>query len=150
MPTEGETVAELVNGGLRLRFVWESDRLTQTLCHGETQLTSLDQRAIETPVFIELHQQGELIFLSGQSGDRHWSASIEPDDEGFVFDLACRAKSRAEGLGVAYAGSPGLRILTDAEPAPQLLDGVQTLAIEPPAGDPPYTARRRYRLAIKA
>jgi hypothetical protein len=102
MPRDGDMVDELKSGRLRLRFVWSGDRLSHSITHGASTLNSIDQTACETPVYVELHRQGNLVFLSGHSDDRIWSASIEPIEGGFLFDVACRLKSPATRLGAAY------------------------------------------------
>jgi hypothetical protein len=148
MPTDGDIVDELTSGRLRLRFVWNGDRLSHSVTDGVSALASLDQTACETPVYVELHRQGDLVFLSGHSGDRIWSASIEPVEGGFLFDVACRAKSLAEGLGVAYEG-PNRLLLSPQDETTRLsaITTCQLLVIPPPTGTPPYTARCRYRIS---
>jgi hypothetical protein len=151
MPNAGETVARLTNGEVELCFTWEGDRLSHSVINGVSVLHSLDQTACETPVYVELHRQGDLVFLSGHSGDRIWSASIEPVEGGFLFDVACRAKSLAEGLGVAYEGPCRLRLIAENEELPAVsIEGCQVLVIQPPDGTPPYTARCRYRITLSA
>lgn len=151
MPNAGETVARLTSGEVELCFTWEGDRLSHSVTNGVSVLHSLDQTACETPVYVELHRQGDLVFLSGHSGDRIWSASIEPVEGGFFFDVACRAKSLAEGLGLAYEGPNYFKVSPEAEDAPAAaIEGCQVLVIQPPVGTPPYTARCRYRITYSA
>jgi hypothetical protein len=151
MPNAGETVARLASGEVELCFTWEGDRLSHSITDGVSALQSLDQTVFETPVYVELHRQGDLVFLSGHSGDRIWSASIEPVEAGFLFDVACRAKSLAEGLGIAYEGPRRLRLSAENEDTPTAsIEGCQVLVIQPPVGAPPYTARCRYRIKFDA
>ena len=151
MPSDGDIIDELTSGRLRLSFVWNGDRLSHSITDGVSTVHSLDQTACETPVYVELHRQGDLVFLSGHSGDRIWSASVEPTTDGFLFDVACRAKSLAEGLGLAYEGPRRLRLSAEEEDAPAAsIEGCQVLVIPPPVGTPPYTARCRYRITLSS
>jgi hypothetical protein len=151
MPTDGDIVDAIASGRLRLSFVWNGDRLSHSITDGVSALQSLDQTTCETPVYVELHRQGDLVFLSGHSGDRIWSASIEPAEGGFLFDVACRAKSLAEGLGIAYEGPNYFKVSPEADGAPAAsIEGCQVLLIQPPVGTPPYTARCRYRITLSA
>lgn len=160
MPKEGETGARLTSGGFELAFVWKGDRFEHTICQRATSsptaaqstLTSKEHADFETPVYQEVHQQGDLVFASGMSGDRHWSASVEASEDGFVFDVACRCKTTAPAIGSAYkrAGNPGVHVIgkaiEDAAP-PELCTVKATIAIESrPVGEPPATYRFRYAI----
>lgn len=106
MSTTQEIITK--SAGIEVKFHWEGDRYQYAFSVGEKQLIAVPDETIETPVFTDLHQQDDLLFLSGMSDDRHWSMSIEPSDEGFALDIAVRAKSSVSKIGSVYA-------LTDAE-----------------------------------
>ncbi len=63
-------------------------------CEDETQPPS--------PVFTELLDQNETLFLTGATTLAHWSMSIEMVDERIVFDVACRMKAQLSILESAY------------------------------------------------
>ena len=52
------------------------------------------------PCFTELHQQDDLLFLTGADGPCHWSMSVESqpalERPGIVFDVACRIKESTQ------------------------------------------------------
>lgn len=148
MPKEGEIGAQLTSGAGDLAFCWNGDRFGHAINAGA--LVSQQHADFETPVFQEVHQQGELVFASGMSGDRHWSASIEASEEGFLFDVACRCKTPAAAIGSAYRikGQPAVHVIGKAidDAAPPTIQTVDaTLAIESrPTVAPPATYRYRY------
>lgn len=149
MPREGETGARLTSGPMELAFTWKGDRFLHKLRHGDDELAPIGADELETPVYQEVHQQGDLVFASGMSGDRHWSASVEPVEGGFAFDVACRVKSPAESLGVAYEGGAKLRVEpTDASTRTDD-ESTQLLRCQPAAGEPPYTVRCQYRVLAR-
>ncbi|MEO1495923.1 MAG: hypothetical protein AAFV43_02110 [Planctomycetota bacterium] len=155
MPSEGQTGARLTSGAAVLEFVWRGDRFLHTLSIGDARCEAqADADGIETPVYQEVHQQGDIVFASGLSGDRHWSASVEPIDGGFSFDVACRVKSPAERLGVTYRGE---RFRVEADPkepnAPTSISvagDAQVIAPFAEQATPPVTVRMRYRLLVTA
>ena len=69
----------------------------------------LQQLSIE-----ELAPGRQVALLVGMAGKSHWSVSIEPQPEqrGFVFDVACRSRDVAHWLGSTYRG------LEDKVPVP--------------------------------
>lgn len=146
MPKEGETGARLASGELKLAFTWKGDRFLHTLWLGDNELVSAEADDLETPVYQEVHQQGDLVFASGMSGDRHWSASVEPVAGGFAFDVACRVKSAVDSLGVAYEGGATFRV--DPTDNSERTDGdsTQSLHCAPATGEPPYTVRCQYHI----
>lgn len=162
MPKEGETGARLTCGDIELAFVWTKDRFTHTVyprassspTEARSTLDSTEHADFETPVFQEVHQQGDLVFASGMSGDRHWSASIEASEDGFLFDVACRCKTLAAAIGSAYQlpgeQESGLHVIgkaiNDAPPAEPRTVGT-TITIEThPTVEPPATYRYRYAI----
>lgn len=104
MPKEGEIGARLVSGALILEFVWQGDRFLQVFTAGERRFTSTEDSPFDNPVYQEVHQQAEVVFASGASGSRQWSASVEIVDAGFRFDAACRTKAAASPAAWAYVG----------------------------------------------
>ncbi|QDT70831.1 hypothetical protein MalM25_37870 [Planctomycetes bacterium MalM25] len=147
MPKEGDTGAKLTSGELTLEFIWRGDRFEHVIQRGEDSLASASAPGIETPVYQEVHQQGELVFASGMSGDRHWSASVEPIENGFVFDVACRIKSNVERLGVAYEGDGPLEAApTDGSELTNPTQGKHLITAPSPSRDLPRTLRCCYRI----
>lgn len=138
----------LRNGPIELVFHWQDDRYQHVVAYDDTELASNHGAALDTPVFTEAHQQGELLFLSGQSGGRHWSASIEPDREGFAFDVACRVKAADRPAGSCYQGNgKGLQIVATGGDSMTDREGLATV-IRPAetTTTTPYTLRYRYRI----
>lgn len=146
MPKLGEVVGRLTSGPLTLEFHWGGDRFEHRVASVGDALTETPATGIESPVYQEVHQQGGVVFASGMSDDRHWSASVEGGDAGFLFDVACRAKSAAENLGVGYAGDRSIFVAPIESAVRERSRDTQRLRINPPAGDPPYTVRCKYRI----
>lgn len=145
MPRAGETSGRIVNGELEIAFTWATDRYTHTILGTGLRLEAAEAEGLDTPVFQEVHQQGEVLFLSGMSGGRHWSASVEPAGEGFAFDVACRVKAADQPAGSVYSGA-GFQIepiITDGK-SPER-DGLKILAASEKS-EAPYTIRYRYRI----
>lgn len=155
MPKEGQIGARLTSGDVGLVFQWKGDRFHHQITRGKQTLTSAEHTDFETPVYQEVHQQGDLVFASGMSGDRHWSASIEAIEDGFLFDVACRCKTPLPAIGSAYqrAGGTGMHVIgksiEDAAP-PELRTVEETIAIESrPTTEPPATHRYRYAVVTQ-
>jgi hypothetical protein len=59
------------------------------------------------PCFTELHQQGDMLFLTGADGPCHWSMSVESRQNSpgssLLFDVACRIKEPGLKLSTVYA-----------------------------------------------
>lgn len=73
------------------------DRYQHTVSdeQGFVWFRSVDSTDFITPLFTELHVQGELLFLSGHADNCYWSMSISesrraPMLKGILFDVACR------------------------------------------------------------
>lgn len=154
MPKEGHTGARLTADGLTLEFVWREDRYAHTVSAGAIKVASIAPEGFETPVFQEVHQQGDLVFASGMSGDRHWSASVEPSDEGLLFDLACRVKTLpSTPFGSAYTSwdTAGLQVVgkpAGSSPPPKLETLGATFTIAAAVDDVPLPTTLRYRYAV--
>jgi hypothetical protein len=114
-------------GGVRVRFAKEGDRFSHTVERLDEQLDGqLDRDRPVTllrshdawPVFQELHRQddpaaGPVLFLTGMSDKRYWSACVtRRDDDGepvIAWDLACRSSLDCRALGVRYSVAEGLQ-----------------------------------------
>ncbi|MEM6798519.1 MAG: hypothetical protein AAF589_03305 [Planctomycetota bacterium] len=94
----------LRSGSLALTFFWCADRYQHRVSDGDSTRESVDSKALESPVYTDVHQQGDVLFASGLSGDSHWSASVQPEGVGFQFDVACRVKSEIPGPASLYRG----------------------------------------------
>ena len=132
-------------------FRWSGDRYTHAVARGRHRLEAVESNAFDTPVFTEIHRQGEVLFASGMSGGRHWSASIESTEGGFSFDVACRVKSAERPAASCYQGR-GLRLqaIADDREAPAISSDPESgrfhaIPDDPPQ-PPPYTLRYRYRV----
>ncbi len=142
------------SAGVRVIFVWKVDRYEYAFSFDKNRMAAVENESLETPVFTDLHQQDELLFLSGMSGDRHWSMSIEPTEAGFALDVAVRAKSLVDKIGSVYkAEGWGPWKITGVEaegtlvPAVEAIDEGQQGVI--PMGDfnkTPVTIRYRYQI----
>jgi hypothetical protein len=56
------------------------------------------------PCFTEVHQQREMLFLTGADGPCHWSMSVESrQGSEIVFDVACRIKEPSLELSTEYS-----------------------------------------------
>ena len=97
--------------GVRVEFQKQGDRFGHTIFavrDGQPvpQLTSIegppDQIAPPNPPFAELHQQDELLFLSGATTLGHWSMSVQAVDGRLLFEVACRLMKEADWLGSTY------------------------------------------------
>lgn len=143
------------SAGVQVKFQWEADRYEYAFSVGEHQLLAITEDAIETPVFSDLHQQDQLLFLSGMSDDRHWSMSIEPTDKGFALDIACRAKSPIESIGSVYSATKdstwkltGVAIDATAAPETKTLDEAKLSVL--PEGDLSESSKTvRYRYLVE-
>lgn len=145
MPKDGDVVARITSGELSLEFICQGDRYQHVIAFGSAILTATTDPSLETPVFQEVHQQGDIIFASGMSGDRHWSTSIEPCASGFAFDVACRAKTLAKQLGIAYEGTSEVTLQSsDDTRLNHTFPGRQLLGPLSESGEPPYTLRCHY------
>ncbi len=140
------------SASVQVAFHWKVDRYEYTFSSGKYQLQAITDESIETPVFTDLHQQDQLLFLSGMSDDRHWSMSIEPTDAGFALDIAVRAKSPIQKIGSVYeSGTPkqwklmGIAVDETSAPAVEILSDSKLCVV--PLGEfnqAPVTVRYRY------
>jgi len=97
--------------GVRVEFQKQSDRFGHTIFgvrNGEAVplLTSVEGTPEEiaplSPPFAELHQQDNMLFLTGATTLGHWSMSVQAVDEWLLFEVACRTKGKASHLGSTY------------------------------------------------
>lgn len=109
---------------ITLTLQWSGDRYTHSVASKEGTLESCEDARIETPVFTDAHQQGDLLFLSGMSGDRHWSMSVEPTATGLAMDVACRVKSPVERIGSLYQPTGKITVASEE------IDNVPSCEIE--------------------
>lgn len=103
--------------GVRVEFTKVDRVISHTiyLINGDQRLPVLFLRINEPglPCFTELHQQGEMLFLTGADGPCHWSMSVESrQGSEIVFDVACRIKEPSLELSTEYSvfKRSGLRI----------------------------------------
>ena len=114
-PKTSLEILNSANNGVRIEFRWAEDRIAHSLfgvCNGETGLLlesiegHADDLAAPSPALVELHQQEEMIFLTGACSVGHWSMAVEPirveEMVGLKFDIACRVKSPVERLTSSY------------------------------------------------
>jgi len=107
---------------IRVEFRWTGDRFSHSIFSVQDRQAELFLESIEgspedsvpaSPPFVELHRQGETLFLTGATDVGHWSMSVEPvrlgKQSGFLFDTACRIKSRPDGLTSCYQKAESAR-----------------------------------------
>jgi hypothetical protein len=98
---------------VRVEFTKTGDVISHTifLVDGSEKVSVLTSRinAPGLPCFTELHQQEDLLFLTGADGPCHWSMSVQARHDSerseIVFDVACRNKEPALVLSTVYSGS---------------------------------------------
>ncbi|KAA5545220.1 hypothetical protein FYK55_06020 [Roseiconus nitratireducens] len=108
-PREGDTVS----------FVWHGDRFVHTVRLGSFSVASESADSDPTWPTSPPIQQLSIETLGGHpvalgvggAGQSHWSLSVEPTTDGFLFDCACRVKQQPGWLGSSYPTQPGLSIL---------------------------------------
>ena len=113
--------------GIRVEFHRVGDRFSHTISivNGDEQwrlATSIEGNDNApwpaSPPVQEVHQQGDLLFLTGMAGDSYWSTSVSPVEQGgLLFDVACRAKSSPQHLSIGYELSPEIECEFDADGA---------------------------------
>ena len=166
VPTAAALQAPAAAGqGVRVEFHIRKDRFSHTLflVDGEARQPLLvscegteDEVAPPSPPFVELHQQGDIVFLTGATTVAHWSMSVEAVENRLVFDIACRWKGEVTRLGSEY-------LVLDTEYRRALEFGLEKAAthemvddllrIAPAAGKPATTATTiqwQYTIASKA
>ncbi|TWU29727.1 hypothetical protein [Bythopirellula polymerisocia] len=98
--------------GLRVEFHWRDDRYFHTIyrvtCDTAVPVvTSLEGAEDElfpaSPCLFELHQQEQVLFLTGATSVCHWSLSVQSMSANrLVFEVACRLKAKPPWLGSKY------------------------------------------------
>jgi hypothetical protein len=94
--------------GVRVEFT-KIDRVISHsiyLVNGGERIPALESVSGSTaqPCFTELHQQGDMLFLTGADGPCHWSMSVESrQGSEIVFDVACRVKEPSLELSTEYS-----------------------------------------------
>lgn len=97
--------------GVRIAFSKQDDRFFHTVfgIRGDQSVPLLN--SVEgtpeddeppSPPYTELHQQGDLLFLSGATTKGHWSMSVQNAEHVILFDVACRMHSEVANLGSTY------------------------------------------------
>jgi hypothetical protein len=97
--------------GVRVEFTKLDGVISHTiyLVNGEQKVPVLISQINSPgqPCFTELHQQGDMLFLTGADGPCHWSMSVESrqDSSGnsLLFDVACRIKEPGLKLSTEYS-----------------------------------------------
>ncbi len=106
---------DALGSGLRVDFFKQGDRYSHTILglsgvDSAPLLQSMEGTADDfsppSPPFAELHQQGEIIFLSGATTIGHWSGSVSICEQRLHFDIACRLKKETYTLGSEYQVFP--------------------------------------------
>ena len=101
---------KLAAGGLTVRFDRTGDRISHSILIGESEVPLLDSLEGESdeawppsPPFQELTLETrgdrQLALLVGKAGTSHWSASVDPQRDQILFDIACRIQFPPEWLG---------------------------------------------------
>lgn len=151
MPEKDEFIVEA--GRLKLTVHWKGDRFEHRVSAGSKTRRAATKPKYVAPVFTEVHQQGELLFLSGHGPGCHWSASVESEPEAFVFDVACRASEDVGEIGSGYTGNglliePAGDVGAVVRPSQAEVRDAPAWSIKPADhwGEFPCTRRYRYRI----
>lgn len=147
--------------GLRVIFVKQGDRFVHNVFRAQDGkslplLSSVEGTSEDlsppSPPFAELHQQGEIIFLSGATTLGHWSASVCARENCLEFEVACRLKKPIARLGSTYKVLGDSYEVTSDNQTVAKCDP-QSLRIAPIANEDssyPLTLQWRYGIAIKS
>ena len=98
------------NGIATVRFRWTGDRFDHAAEFESGRVacleTSLESHWPDSPpiqqLSIETIEGRDVALGVGCAGTSHWSLSVEPTEDGFRFDWACRAKETPLQLGTSY------------------------------------------------
>lgn len=114
-PTGALEVLDEAGRGVRVEFHKSGDLYSHVILaiQGEKRfpvLTSFEgNRGQSLPhipcCFLEFHQQGQTLFLTGASSAGHWSMSVQVAETDFPFlsfDVACRLKESGHQIGSEY------------------------------------------------
>lgn len=120
---------------VQVDFRWQNDRYDHVLLSGDKRLESLEQRAGDAwpdcpplqQLSIESIAGHEVALGVGCAGTSHWSVSIEPTENGFRFDWACRTKKPPQRLGNCYGNASGFELHNGAETESQTNDQILTV-----------------------
>ena len=143
--------------GVRVEFQKNGDRFGHTIFgvhdgQATPLLTSIegtsDEIAPPSPPFAELHQQGEIVFLSGATTLGHWSMSVEVVEGRLLFDVACRLKKKPEWLGSTYRVAEEGYLLEPESPAQVTLRQGKQLITPSIPSDQNFPATIQWRYAI--
>ncbi|MEN1680363.1 MAG: hypothetical protein AAGJ46_12290 [Planctomycetota bacterium] len=153
MPEKDEFVLEA--GRLKITFHWKVDRFEHRISAGNETRRAATKPEYLAPVFTEVHQQGELLFLSGHGPGCHWSASVEAEEQAFLFDVACRAGKEVGEIGSGYVGDgllvePAKDVGAIVLPGAQEVAGAPAWSIKPVASWSGFPGTLRYGYRISA
>jgi hypothetical protein len=111
-PTILATLEVAPNGkGVRVEFTKVDRVISHTIYlvndREKTPVLKSTSGSASQPCFTELHQQGEMLFLTGADGPCHWSMSVESREDSsgsrLFFDVACRMKEHGLKLSTEYS-----------------------------------------------
>ena len=154
--TEPEPVSmEDTTGNCQLVFAWNADRFDHRVTRGEASASSVNDDTNPawpcSPPLQQLSKEqiGDQIVVLGVgcAGTSHFSVSVEPIENGFRFDWACKTKETPERLCSTYRviGSVELQ----AGDHGQRMDIEDLLSIIPKESfDAPGTFRWSYQLLL--
>ncbi len=132
--------------GIRVEYTRTGDRFRHEICVVEGNLRQLAALSVEgtpeqhwppSPPVQEVHQQGDVLFLTGMAGASYWSASVSFESPGtLLFDVACRTKLLPDWLGSRYAIEHASADLLRWEPADAIIEitgetNSKTIALRP-------------------
>jgi hypothetical protein len=132
-PTGALEVLNEAGRGVRVEFHKSGDRLGHVILaiDGEKRfpvLKSFEGNPGESlphvPCFLEFHQQGQTLFLTGASSVCHWSMSVQVADAYLTFDVAGRLKEPGHQVGSEYLLADSLDCCLDEV-------GATTLVVDP-------------------
>ena len=153
--TESHTLPH-PNGQATVEFHWSNDRFDHYIRIGELTLRSIAGSAQDTwpaspplqQLSLEEIESREIAFGVGLAGTSHWSVSVEPTEDGFRFDWACRTKEPPGFLGTTY--EPNVHFEFRAGEASALNMGSAAIVVTPEDSthDSAGTARWSYEVAV--
>ena len=153
MPESENHLIHFASGPIEVVFERVEDRFQQRVNGPQFQLVATDSAEIDTPVFTEVHPQGDLLFLSGAVKDQLWSMSIERTKTGLLFDVACRMKTLPDQLGTVYQATGDIDPSIEGQPTkesepPSVLTESGSIMILAKSENATLPATIRYRFAI--
>ena len=139
--------------GNRLVFHWTADRYEHRMVTSggvaESLCSNTDSSWPTSPPLQQLSKESingqDVVLGVGCAGTSHWSVSVEPRDDGFQFDWACKTKEPPEHLGSRYSIQHPVSVLAGTHGDVSVLDDGAEIVPTEQLGDA-KTYRWSYRI----